>query len=328
MERTIILRPGALGDVVVARGLLNFLQAVDPVQEIALAAPGGQGRLLASLSQLRDFLAWEAGEWAWLFSPSGLDQAPERLRRFAGDASLVLAFLGDGKEALQDWRLKLRALAPRAEIVLQPPQPLPESAVNIYDWLIQPARAYWEGRVSPESLALALSRSKEKYRVDPPKVTGLTGRYAVLHPGSGSRRKNWPYFDSLGQALSDLAAPEGGRFFSRVVVTAGEADQELGRRVAAAIPSALGVFSPSLEELAAILASSYLYVGNDSGVTHLAAAVRAAGGYPRLLTLFGPSDPRIWGAPGARILTAGDGMDRLGVAEVMTQVEEIIRDKG
>jgi ADP-heptose:LPS heptosyltransferase len=70
-----------------------------------------------------------------------------------------------------------------------------------------------------------------------------------------------------------------------------------------------------LRVLGALLARAALYVGNDSGVTHLAAAWGAP-----TLALFGPTDPAQWAPLGPRVRTlrAPDGrMPSLGVASVL-----------
>ena len=55
----------------------------------------------------------------------------------------------------------------------------------------------------------------------------------------------------------------------------------------------------NLYDLACWLARARLYVGNDSGITHLAAAV----GTP-VLALFGPSDPAVWAPRGPNVRVA------------------------
>jgi heptosyltransferase-2 len=69
-----------------------------------------------------------------------------------------------------------------------------------------------------------------------------------------------------------------------------------------------------LPELAAALARSRLFLGHDSGVSHLAAAV----GAPCVL-LFGPSDPAMWAPPGdhVRVLRRGAALDAISVDEVL-----------
>lgn len=89
------------------------------------------------------------------------------------------------------------------------------------------------------------------------------GRVVLLHAGSGSPRKNWPRFPELQSRLT------GSR----------------------AIPQNL-----ALPELLREIGRSRLFIGNDSGITHLAAYI----GCPTI-ALFGPTDPRTWGPIGRRV---------------------------
>ena len=77
-----------------------------------------------------------------------------------------------------------------------------------------------------------------------------------------------------------------------------------------------------LPELAAILARADLFLGHDSGVSHIAAAAGA-----RALLLFGPSDPDIWAPPSkkVRVLRApGEDLSRLGVEAVEGALREML----
>ena len=104
-------------------------------------------------------------------------------------------------------------------------------------------------------------------------------RFAVIHPFSGSPRKNWPLenFRALARGL-ERTMP--------VRWCAGREDPPLER----------AVLIDDLYQLACWLARASLYIGNDSGITHLAAAV----GTP-VLALFGPSDPTVWGPRNAHV---------------------------
>jgi hypothetical protein len=102
--------------------------------------------------------------------------------------------------------------------------------------------------------------------------------FAIIHPFSGSPRKNWP-LDRFRALADRLPLP--------VEWSAGpEEDLKEARR-----------FS-DLYELACHLAGARVYVGNDSGITHLAAAV----GTP-VVAVFGPTDPAVWGPRGRRVQT-------------------------
>jgi lipopolysaccharide heptosyltransferase III len=121
--------------------------------------------------------------------------------------------------------------------------------------------------------------------------------FVAIHPFSGSSKKNWPL----------------DRF------------RELARRLDVPVRWCAGPEEPledaerfdSLYDLACWLRSARLYIGNDSGITHLAAAV----GTP-VVALFGPTDPRIWAPRGERVnvvATArpGEPIESISVDQVL-----------
>lgn len=98
----------------------------------------------------------------------------------------------------------------------------------------------------------------------------------VLHPFSGSARKNWPL-----QGYRELAKLLPGP----VEWLAGPEEQ-----------LADAVRIEDLGELARWLTGARAYVGNDSGITHLAAAV----GVPTV-AIFGPTEPTVWSPRGENV---------------------------
>jgi ADP-heptose:LPS heptosyltransferase len=118
------------------------------------------------------------------------------------------------------------------------------------------------------------------------------GPFLGLHPGSGSERKNWPKENFLEVArgafrLWGLAS----------VVLIGPAEEGQREFWTKAREPFLSVREGlSILEAAHILRRATLYVGNDSGITHLAAAL----GVP-VIALFGPTDPRRWAPRGDRV---------------------------
>ena len=99
----------------------------------------------------------------------------------------------------------------------------------------------------------------------------------LLHPGCGGPSKVWPHFEALAASLSDVAVilgPSEGQFKTQ---------------------------QPKLEnlrlpELAEAICDCRIFVGNDSGITHIAAYWGAP-----TVALFGPTDPQIWGPVGRRV---------------------------
>jgi ADP-heptose:LPS heptosyltransferase len=72
----------------------------------------------------------------------------------------------------------------------------------------------------------------------------------------------------------------------------------------------------NLYELACWLASARVYIGNDSGITHLAAAV----GTP-VVAIFGATDPAVWAPRGDRVSVVGGGsLNEITLDEVLEAV--------
>ena len=68
----------------------------------------------------------------------------------------------------------------------------------------------------------------------------------------------------------------------------------------------------NLYELACWLQTARLYIGNDSGITHLAAAV----GVP-VVAIFGPTDPAVWAPRGDRVRVVSGNLEDISVDQVL-----------
>ena len=138
-------------------------------------------------------------------------------------------------------------------------------------------------------------------RLDCPRIRG---EYLAVHPFSGGARKNWP-LDRFRELALRLGGPV--RWY------AGPDDPPL--------PEAERC--DELYELACRLAGARLYIGNDSGITHLAAAAGAP-----VLALFGPTDPAVWAPRGERVRVLatphpGEPIENLSIEEALAAAEDI-----
>jgi ADP-heptose:LPS heptosyltransferase len=109
----------------------------------------------------------------------------------------------------------------------------------------------------------------------------LSSRVLVLHPGSGGKRKRW-----VGEGFAAVARWWQDQRQGKVLVLLGpaEAQEESYWRQVGEVEKDLAVL-----QVAALLSRADLYLGNDSGVSHLAGAVGARG-----VVLFGPTQPSQW----------------------------------
>jgi ADP-heptose:LPS heptosyltransferase len=187
----------------------------------------------------------------------------------------------------------------------------------------RPAARHFAGMVEPLGLALAddaasdLFPSPEDAAAARAFLAGLKPetRLVAIHPGSGGESKNWP-----GQSWAEL-----GRRLTRaapgvaLLLVEGEADAEPARFLIEAWKDApyLRARELPLPILAALFGEkeTALFLGHDSGITHLAAAARRD--LP-VIALFGPTDPAVWAPPrpGVRALKGVPALKDLAVEDV------------
>jgi ADP-heptose:LPS heptosyltransferase len=172
----------------------------------------------------------------------------------------------------------------------------------LHAWPVPPA---WrkQGRAALKELSLPASRP------------------VVIHVGSGAREKCWPLenFISLGWQLVSRDSPR-----TPVVFVLGPAELErLDKPLLAELRKNFPVLEePPLETLAGVLATCGGYVGNDSGVSHLAAAVGAP-----TLALFGPTNPTHFAPLGPSVrVVAAENMRAISVQRVWDELVNVERE--
>jgi ADP-heptose:LPS heptosyltransferase len=139
--------------------------------------------------------------------------------------------------------------------------------------------------------------------------TPLAGAYAVIHPFAATPEKTWPAegFLAVAEHLRDKAGLEP-------VFLVGPGDDPT------AVPGFVSVRNAPLSAVKSLLASAQLFIGNDSGPAHIAAAF----GVP-VVVLFGPSDPVNW-APWrteGHVLTNPAGIDSIRAGDVVAAADAL-----
>jgi heptosyltransferase-2 len=178
----------------------------------------------------------------------------------------------------------LDALRARAKRLLAHDPAPPEGGPHASLWLARALSplALPAGVDAPPPLAFTEDERREARA----RTRALDEGFLALHTGSGSPAKNWP-----GERFAEAA-----RRLSRGrpwLLAQGPAEEE-----PAPWPGAMVAREWPLRVLGAVLSRAGLFIGNDSGVAHLA----AASGAPTL-TLFGPTDPALWAPVGRSVAT-------------------------
>jgi ADP-heptose:LPS heptosyltransferase len=230
---------------------------------------------------------WEGPEVAALLA--GQAPRPGPLEDHVRGCQVVLAYTRSA--SLID---ALRHRVPR--VVDHDPNPRSGHASR---WLADPVRAWG---ADPDPLPPPLTSTSQEEDAAASLLRALPPGFLALHPGSGAPAKTWP----TDRFLALAAALSPGRPW---LLVRGPAESAVS-----APPGAVVAHELPLRVLGAVLARAGLFVGNDSGVSHLAAAAGAP-----TLSLFGPTAPEVWSPLGPRVVTLrapGGAMSEISVDEV------------
>jgi ADP-heptose:LPS heptosyltransferase len=150
---------------------------------------------------------------------------------------------------------------------------------------------------------------------------GVEGGYALVHPVPGHDAKKWhdEGFRQTAEAFLDRGITP--------VFTGSSADREAVRRILNGVPGAVDISGEtSLGALCALAAGAGVFVGVDSGPSHLA----AASGAPTVIVFGGINDPRRWAPRGdhVRVLYPGEGgnLGNISANRVMSAAEDLLSD--
>lgn len=294
-RRILIVRLSAIGDVVMASGLVPALRARWPEAEISWLTEPATVPLLKHNPALHEVIAWPRAQWQQLWRERRYGQlwrtvcafrAALRARRF----DTVLDAQGLLKSGLLGWL----AGAPRRVGLL---------SREGSQWLMNErvgARGGDDPRMSHEyrDLAAHLGAPPGSFRLDlavgeaPRRVarevlaragvpTGGAGRFAVLAPFTTRPQKHW--FEDRWAALAGALRSEG----LVPVLLGGPGDREAAARIAALAPMVVDLTGAlKLDETVAAIADASLLVGVDTGLTHMGTAL----GVPTV-GLFGSTRP-------------------------------------
>jgi heptosyltransferase-3 len=302
MNRILVIRGGAIGDFVLTLPAIKLLRDNFPQARIEIFGY----RHIVALAERRFYAdATRSIESASLAPFFAKDAAlPVELTEYFGGFDLILSYLFDPDGVFHNnlQRCGIKAfiagpskLSGHEHAALQLGRPLEQIGLHLKN----PATRIYPSDEDREFAQNFLGNSRKPF--------------AALHPGSGSKTKNWPVekWEKLGEHL-----------FSKdrsVLVVAGEADEERLGVLETAWKNKPVRFAKNLAlpHLAALLATS-VFIGHDSGISHIAAAAGA-----RCILLFGPTDPAVWGPANENVTVLrapGGDLRLLGVHNVIEAI--------
>ncbi len=274
VQKLLLWHRGALGDLLLAGPALKALRnRYSQAGVVAVGQPQIWELLAASLYP-GEIMNADWGVWAWLFTEEG--PIPEELTTRLSSVQLAVVFAPRPNRTLLN-RLSQAGVVQVAWVPAFPNNGREPVSLMQANHLRSLGLDY-----EPRPFRLALGHGQRgvgaNFNEKP---------FLCVAPGSGHPQKNWPlshYFE-VSRTLAwehglEVVWVTGPAEAAWLPYVRGLADAQ-GHEVLAGLP---------LKDIARVLARSHLYIGGDSGITHLAAAA----GAPRIIALYGPTDPRVW----------------------------------
>jgi heptosyltransferase-3 len=301
MNRILVIRGGALGDFILTLPAIKLLREKFPKAHIEILGY----KHIAGVAEKRFYAdrvrSLESGLLAGFFVRNS--KLPVDLAEYFTRFDLIVSYLFDPDRIFEE---NLRRC--RIGLFITGPSKL-DNCEHAAFQLARPLEALGLHLKEPAGLIYPSEEDRDSAR----QYLGGSRPFIALHPGSGSETKNWPINSWL--QLGDLLLAAG----HDLLVIAGEAEEQrlqtldlawTGKRVRF-------VQNRPLPELAALL-EGRVFVGHDSGISHVAAAVGA-----RCILLFGWTDPAIWAPANKQVLVlrAPEGnLSRLAVETVIAAI--------
>jgi heptosyltransferase III len=300
MKSILVIRGGAIGDFILTLPVLAALRRQFPNSRIELLANLSVAALAVEFSLADKMRDLGSALFAPLFSDSGKCSA--EVARWFGEFDTIISYIYDPQRTFEK---NVRSLS-KAEFLVGPHRPDEQIQVHASVQILQPLRSRLTHSPDVERLHLRVARS--------------SADTIAVHPGSGSRQKNWPI--EKWQALLDYLVAKTDH---SILLIGGEAERDFLPRLADTVPPARRQVALDLPlvEVARRLRPCRAFVGHDSGITHLAAVLGV-----QCVVLWGPTNENIWKPLGgrSRILRHPDGLSFLPVDDVVNTLNSLLKE--
>ncbi len=305
MNRILTIRGGAIGDFILTLPALKALREAYPNADIEILGYKHIAVLAENRFYARRVRSIESALLSRFFA-KGADLSSELGKYFAG-FDLIISYLYD-----PDLIFETNLRRSGAQKIVRGPAKIKNSSPASRQ-LAQPIE---ELGLPISNFAPKLYPSNEDRHRAGGFLSGLKAPVVAFHPGSGSHEKNWPL-----QNWIELGNHFLRHFAGSLLIVSGEADEDQIGQLQSIWQNPTVRFAKHLPlpDLAAALENT-IFVGHDSGISHLAAAAGA-----NCILLFGATDPAVW-APlneNARVIRASDGdLRRLDVDPVRAALDQ------
>ena len=308
MNRILVIRGGAIGDFILTLPALRALREAYPKAHVEIL---GYKHIVALAENRFYTQATRSIEYGLLSSFFGKSsELPDELVNYFGGFDLIVSYLYDPDHifetnlrrcGVEDLIIGPGKLERAGHAARQLARPLEQLGIFITDFAAQIFPSAQDRQFAREFLR----------QVSRPIV--------AIHPGSGSERKNWPLKNWVEFGEHLLASDN-----CSLLIVSGEADEAQVAQLQSLGKNERVVFAKDLPlpHLAGVLEQT-VFVGHDSGISHLAAAAGA-----NCILLFGPTDPKIWAPQNENVCViqgANNNVENVATRDVQEAVAAALR---
>jgi len=298
--KILVIRGGAIGDFILTVPAIAALRRQFPETHIEILGYPHIAKLALEANLVDEVKSIEAGALAGFFARNGTLSV--ELMKYFSQFNIIISYLYDPDLIFQNNVLTCT----KANFIVGPHRPDESKKIHATKLFLRPLET------------LAIYGVDEVPRLNLASDATHPPRRIALHPGSGSDKKNWP--EANWAQLIELILSSTD---VNLLIVGGEAEGERLQRLAAALPPSRVTVAQSLPlpDLGRLLQGCIGFVGHDSGISHLAAAV----GLPTLI-LWGNSVEEIWRPQGEHVIIAKSvrGLNALTVEEVVEELNKLL----
>jgi heptosyltransferase I len=289
-RRILIIKPSALGDIILALPALSALRRSFPDARISWLVRPEFAPLITGHPYISDIILFDRKQLSkWWCSRESFNALRSLIRQLkTGEFDLVFDFQGLFRTGYFSWvtgckkRFGMAGAREFAHIFYTDKISQDASSIHLVDYYLKMAAAAGarQGEAEfklPEDAGAAEQIDKLL------KSQGVNGEYAVLVPEASQANKRWPI-----ERFAELAGKIGERFGLSIVATGSQGELEYIEAIQTGGKSRVINLAgkTTVRELIPLMKKASLVVSNDTGPGHIAAAM----GVP-IVMIFGPTNP-------------------------------------
>ncbi|MBN1361482.1 MAG: glycosyltransferase family 9 protein [Sedimentisphaerales bacterium] len=309
-QRAVILQPGALGDCILTLPLARVMKEALGLGGVDIIGHTEYIGILPGRSCVSSVRSMDSTDLHRLFAEANTFDLEDRdplINAFA-DYAWIVTFMGEANGNFEQNLIFTANCSHSAEIItlsLKPPRSKRRHIAEYYveQFANQSGLAASLADVAAQNVLIHVTPADRNQGLELLDQVGVdvSKRLVILHPGSGGRRKCWHLENFTGIARTLREADV------EVLFLLGPAEMErLGAAEMSHIRgSAKFAADLSLTDVVGLLGCADAFVGNDSGVTHLAAGMGL-----RTVAMFGPTDPALYRPIGPALTVFRDSQNR------------------